>query len=421
MLEDTLFSYSELKKPRIYTVYEITKNIQSIIENNFPFTIGVEGEISNLRLPATGHMHFTLKDSFSQLKVVFFRENASRLKIKLEDGMKVVVWGRMKIYTGRGIYQLVGEKIEEQGIGILYTRYLQLKERLEKEGLFEEFRKKALPPYPRKIGIVTSPTGAAIKDMIKVITRRFPLVNIIVYPVKVQGEDAPDEIAEGIYELNRMGEVEVIIIGRGGGSVEDLWAFNEEKVARAIASSNIPVISAVGHERDYCISDFVADKRAPTPSAAGEIVVQEMEKIIKKLEEYLSRLIAKIDFEVESSHEKLNKLTHSLFLQHPSKILERDKEKFQDLRIRLFKSIKLTTQREKDKLLNWAGKLDALSPLKVLERGYSITFLLPSQKILRESKEANIGDKLKVQLWKGNLFCEITEKKENIPASLPKN
>ena len=274
MLEKDIFSLSPLlKKERIFTVYELTRNIQSLIENNFPVRIGVEGEISNLHSAPTGHIYFTLKDPFAQLRVVFFREAASRLKIQMEEGMKVVVWGRIKVYTGRGIYQLIGEEIEKQGIGILYTRYLQLKEKLEKEGLFEEARKKPLPLYPRNIGVVTSPTGAAIKDMIKVITRRFPRVHILIYPVRVQGEEAAEEIAQGIHTLNQMNEVEVIIVGRGGGSVEDLWAFNEEKVARAIAFSRIPVISAVGHERDYCISDFVADKRAPTPSAAGEMVV----------------------------------------------------------------------------------------------------------------------------------------------------
>ena len=413
MLEKNIFSFSPpLKKERIFTVYELTRNIQSLIENNFPVRIGVEGEISNLRSPTTGHIYFTLKDPFSQLRVVFFREQASRLRIQLKEGMKVVVWGKIRVYTERGVYQLIGEEIEKQGIGILYTRYLQLKEKLEKEGLFEEARKKPLPLYPRNIGVVTSPTGAAIKDMIKVITRRFPRVHILIYPVRVQGEEAAEEIAQGIYTLNQMNEVEVIIVGRGGGSVEDLWAFNEEKVARAIASSRIPVISAVGHERDYCISDFVADKRAPTPSAAGEMVVVEMKELVERLQDSLNRLNSRIYLELVNAQERLQKLTRALILQHPEKTLEREKEKFEDFHIRLFRGIETVTQTNKEKFISWAGKLEALSPLKVLERGYSITFLLPSLKILRESKEVEKGAEVKVKLWKGSLFCQVLKKED---------
>ena len=413
MLEKNIFSFSPpLKKERIFTVYELTRNIQSLIENNFPVRIGVEGEISNLRSPTTGHIYFTLKDPFSQLRVVFFREQASRLRIQLKEGMKVVVWGKIRVYTERGVYQLIGEEIEKQGIGILYTRYLQLKEKLEKEGLFEEARKKPLPLYPRNIGVVTSPTGAAIKDMIKVITRRFPRVHILIYPVRVQGEEAAEEIAQGIHTLNQMNEVEVIIVGRGGGSVEDLWAFNEEKVARAIASSRIPVISAVGHERDYCISDFVADKRAPTPSAAGEMVVVEMKELVERLQDSLNRLNSRIYLELVNAQERLQKLTRALILQHPEKTLEREKEKFEDFHIRLFRGIETVTQTNKEKFISWAGKLEALSPLKVLERGYSITFLLPYLKILRESKEVEKGAEVKVKLWKGSLFCQVLKKED---------
>ncbi len=414
MLEKNLFSLSPhpAKKERIFTVYELTRNIQSLIEGNFPLRIGVEGEISNLRAASTGHIYFTLKDPFAQLRAVFFREAASRLKIRMEEGMKVVVWGRLRVYTGRGIYQLIGEEIEKQGIGILYTRYLQLKEKLEKEGLFEEAMKKPLPPYPRTIGLVTSPTGAAVKDMIKVITRRFPRVHIIIYPVRVQGEEAAEEIAHGIQVLNQMKEAEVIIVGRGGGSVEDLWAFNEETVARAIATSRIPIISAVGHEQDYCISDFVADKRAPTPSAAGEMVVVEMEKLVERLEDSLNRLNSRMFLELINMQEKLQKLTRALLLQHPRKTLEREKEKLAELHLHLFRRMQTITRNSQEKLASWAGKLEALSPLKVLERGYSITFLLPSGKILRESREVKKGAEVKVKLWKGNLFCQVLKKED---------
>lgn len=397
---------------RVYTVWEVVRKIKNLIENGMPPYLGVEGEISNFRKPSSGHIYFTLKDPFAQIKVVIFRENVPRILLK--DGMKVVVWGRIRIYEERGELELIGEKIEEQkGLGILYEKFLKLKKKLEKEGLFAPERKKPIPPYPRKIGIITSPTGAAIRDMIKIIHRRFPNVEILIYPVKVQGEEAPYEIVEGLQILNRLNEVEVIILGRGGGSLEDLWAFNEEIVARAIASSKIPVISAVGHETDYCISDFVADLRAPTPSAAAEVVVKEMEKILSALNDYQERLEKRILQEWRRSAEKLLYLKKSLLIFHPFKELERKRENLHNLREKLFGIMEILVSNKREETRRWGEKLNALSPLKVLERGYSITFLLPERKILRSSEETKMGDQVEVKLWKGKILCRVEEKDES--------
>ncbi|MCD6522075.1 exodeoxyribonuclease VII large subunit [Candidatus Calescamantes bacterium] len=406
-----LFSLVKTHK-RVYTVWEVVRKIKNLIENGMPPYLGVEGEISNLRKPSSGHIYFTLKDPFAQIKVVIFRENVPGTLLK--DGMKVVVWGRIRIYEERGELELIGEKVQEQkGLGILYEEFLKLKKKLEKEGLFAPERKKPIPPYPRKIGIITSPTGAAIRDMIKIIHRRFPNVEILIYPVKVQGEEAPHEIVEGLQILNRLNEVEVIILGRGGGSLEDLWAFNEEIVARAIASSKIPVISAVGHETDYCISDFVADLRAPTPSAAAELVVKEMEKILSALYDYRERLEKRILQEWRRSAEKLLYLKKALLIFHPFKELERKRENLCDLTEKLFGIMENLVSNKREETRRWGEKLNALSPLKVLERGYSITFLLPERKILRSSEETEMGDRVEVKLWKGKIFCRVEEKDES--------
>src|SRR4030067_3150139 len=257
----------------ILTVSELTQEIKDILEDKFP-DVWVEGEISNLRIPPSGHIYFTLKDDFSQIRVVLFKNQARSLRFSPEDGLHVICRGRGSLYEKRGEYQLILEEMEPKGIGALQLAFLQVKERLEKEGFFDPARKRQIPMVPQTIGIVTSPTGAVIRDMLQIIDRRFENVHILLYPVRVQGEGASLEIARAIEYFNDRMNVDVIIVGRGGGSLEDLWAFNEEGVARAIYHSRIPIISAVGHETDYTISDFVADLRAPTPSAAAALGVK---------------------------------------------------------------------------------------------------------------------------------------------------
>jgi len=267
----------------IYTVTELTRGIRSLLEANFG-RVWVCGEVSNLKRHSSGHVYFTLKDDQSQLSIVFFKSDAARLRFKLEDGLQLNIEGRITVYERRGNYQLIASTAEPVGYGALQLAFEQLKKRLGEEGLFDEERKKPLPRFPQRIGVVTSPTGAAIRDILNVIERRFSTVEVILYPSLVQGEGAAEQISAGIGTLDREGKVDVIIAGRGGGSLEDLWAFNEEVVACAIFECKTPVVSAVGHEIDFTIADFVADLRAPTPSAAAELVVQERETIKHRLE-----------------------------------------------------------------------------------------------------------------------------------------
>ncbi len=275
--------------PSLLTVSALTRQIRSTLEQNFP-SLWVEGEISNLRSPSSGHRYFTLKDQSSQIRAVLFRSQVERLKFVLQDGLEVFVLGRVSVYEPRGDYQLLLEALEPKGIGALQLAFLQLKAKLEAEGLFEPARKKSLPQYPQRIGLVTSPVGAAIHDLLTIMRRRWPFAQVLIAPVAVQGDEAVGQIVGAIQALNELGELDVLIIGRGGGSLEDLWAFNEESVVRAIASSRIPVVSAVGHETDVTLTDLAADCRAPTPSAAAELVVPDCFTVRHHLGHYQVRL-----------------------------------------------------------------------------------------------------------------------------------
>src|SRR3989441_1837634 len=274
----------------VLTVSELTSQLRAVVEERFP-AVWVEGEISNFRLYGSGHAYFTLKDEGAQLRAVLFRNRARRLRFEPCDGQHVLAFGSLEIYAQRGEYQFVVELLEPKGLGALQRAFEQLKARLGAEGLFDTARKRELPRFPRKIGIVTSPSGAALRDMLRVIGRRFGELHIVIAPCRVQGEGAAAEIAQGLRELNGLGDVDVIIVGRGGGSLEDLWAFNEEVVARAIAASKVPVVSAVGHEVDFTIADFVADLRAPTPSNAGDLVVSEKQAVVDALAQLRARLV----------------------------------------------------------------------------------------------------------------------------------
>ncbi|RMD96216.1 MAG: exodeoxyribonuclease VII large subunit, partial [Calditrichaeota bacterium] len=287
-MEQLSFDYL-LTEEKYYTVSELTREIKILLETRIP-EVWVEGEISNFTHHSSGHMYFLLKDEHAQISCVMWRSRNNTLFFTPQDGMKIIVRGRITVYEKRGNYQLEVLQLHPAGVGELQLAFEQLKNRLRKEGLFDPAHKKPIPPYPERIGIVTSPTGAAIRDMIHILQRRFPPVEIILNPVRVQGEGAAVEIAQAIDQFNRYGQVDVLIVGRGGGSLEDLWAFNEEIVARAIFRSQIPVISAVGHEVDFSISDFVADLRAPTPSAAAELVVRNREEILAHLQKDLQKM-----------------------------------------------------------------------------------------------------------------------------------
>jgi exodeoxyribonuclease VII large subunit len=431
------------------TVSELTREIKDLLEGQFP-DVWVEGEISNLRIPPSGHIYFTLKDDFSQIRGVIFKSQARTFRFSPEDGLRVICRGRVSLYERRGEYQLIVEVMEPKGLGALQFAFLQLRERLEKEGLFESEHKRAIPLLPQKIGIVTSPTGAVIRDMIHVIERRFENVHIYLYPVRVQGEEASQEIAEGINYFNEAGEVDVIIVGRGGGSLEDLWPFNEEGVARAIFQSRIPIISAVGHETDYTIADFVADLRAPTPSAAAELVVpnrRELEselshlrvrlenQVLKTLQEnrthlsYLAkrlgdprkvieayllradelenRLQTLMSWVVKRKSETCLHRTQRLFLKNPLQRIEHMRSEVGQFMRQAEQRVLHGLELRRQTLRGVMGKLDALSPLAILQRGYSITRKLPSLRILREATEVRSGEKVEVRLFRGVLICDV--------------
>ena len=391
---------------KFFTVSEITRGIRTSLEHKFS-NIDVLGEISNVRKPSSGHIYLTLKDKNSQLQAVVFRNSASRIKFELKDGMEVVSFGSVTVYEPRGQYQLIINKIEPKGIGALQLAFQQLKEKLEKEGLFDSAHKKPLPFIPQKIGIVTSPTGAAIKDILNIIDRRLANVEILIYPVKVQGEGAALEIAEAITGLNSDSDIDVIIAGRGGGSMEDLWAFNEEVVARSIYSSRIPIISAVGHEIDITIADLVADKRALTPSEAGELVVPRKDLLIEKIEKFKARLLQSLTGKLRLSKEKLVRIANSYAMKQPFDRLNRWQQRLDEFAQRLNLNITHALNTEREKLSGIAGKLESLSPLNVLKRGYAITTRLENSKPLRNIIDLSKGDKIKTNLSKGSIISEI--------------
>jgi exodeoxyribonuclease VII large subunit len=438
----------------ILTVSELTREIRDILEDRFP-DVWIEGEISNLRIPPSGHIYFTLKDDFSQIRSVLFKMQARTLRFVPEDGLYIIGRGRVSLYEKRGDYQLILESIEPKGMGALQLAFLQLKEKLEREGLFDPALKKPIPMIPQKIGIVTSPTGAVIQDMLHILERRFRNLHILLYPVRVQGEGASSEIAEAIHDFNRFTDVDVMIVGRGGGSLEDLWAFNEEVVARAIDRSKIPIISAVGHETDYTIADFVADLRAPTPSAAAELVVRdkrEMKNLLhylggrlenqtlqmlqeyrthlsnlkkifkepgKRVEEYFLRLDDFVNrlrlltlWTLERKEEKCLHLSEGLLLRNPIQRAKTLRSSILEVRRRLEQNVKYSIEIQRQKVGGTLGKLDSLSPLSILKRGYSITRKLPSLQILKDASRVKGGDKVEVRLDKGVLLCGVEKTEE---------
>ncbi|MBU0895551.1 MAG: exodeoxyribonuclease VII large subunit [Candidatus Omnitrophica bacterium] len=399
---------SETKEKQIYTVTELTKYIRQIVENSFP-NIWVEGEISNFILHSSGHMYFSLKDAGSVVQCAMFKRSNEKLKFRPKDGMKAICFGKISVYEPRGSYQLIVEEIEPKGVGALQLQFQQLKERLQKEGLFDPAHKVPIPQLPTRIGIVTSPTGAAIRDILNIALRRFSNVEIIIYPVRVQGEGSKDEIASAIRDFNTLNNIDVMIVGRGGGSLEDLWAFNEEVVARAIYDSGIPVISAVGHEIDYTIADFVADLRAPTPSAAAELVIPRKEDLVNSINTNTVRLRNALLNSLGAMAQRLAKLSQSYALKQPLKMVEKYEQMIDDLRkdmaIRIDHLVRL--HGENYNLLD--QKLAVLSPLSILSRGYSVSSRLPEKKIIKDTGDIKVGDRIETRLGKGTFISKIEE------------
>lgn len=394
---------------KVFTVSQLTSQIKEILEGTF-VGIWVEGEISNLRQPSSGHMYFTLKDEVTQISAVMFRSLNRDLRFSPKDGLAVIVYGRVSVYERRGEYQITLEYMEPKGIGALQLAYEQLKERLAQEGLFDPAHKKPIPLLPQRVGVITSATGAAVRDILHVIHRRFANLEVILYPVQVQGETAAGEIAKAIEEMNQWGKIEVLIVGRGGGSIEDLWAFNEEKVARAIFASRIPIISAVGHETDYTIADFVADARAPTPSAAAEIVVTSKDQLCQRMDELIGRMLSSMQLRLQRFATSLSHLKGRLQAVTPQGMLKLQRQRLVSLADRLERGSFAILQMKRESLQRAVGKLGALSPLAVLERGFALCMKLPSLQILRDAQEVAIGDDVLVRLCQGKILCQVKER-----------
>ena len=392
------------------TVSQVNEYIKYLIEEEVMLQdIYVSGEVSNFKKHSSGHYYFTLKDKSSEIKAIMFRSYAQKVKFKIENGLKVVVHARISVFEQAGIYQLYVNSIEPEGIGSLNLAYEQLKEKLFKEGLFDDKYKKPLPKFPLKIGVITSPTGAAIKDIINVATRRFPLASIILYPSLVQGEDAPNELISGIDYFNITNSVDVIIIGRGGGSIEDLWAFNDETLARTIFGSKIPVISGVGHEIDFTICDFVADVRAATPSAAAELATPNLEESISKINSFKSRSISVLQAKIIESKSRLNSICSMKVLKKPETILEIPKIKIENIKSDLVNSIKNRISSTKSTFTNTVSKINALNPLSVLTRGFSVVSN-SSGAVVKSIKQVSINSEINIKLSDGAIKASVISK-----------
>ncbi|MEJ5359724.1 MAG: exodeoxyribonuclease VII large subunit [Desulfobacterales bacterium] len=441
----------ENQRRSILSVSELTRRIRQILEEKFPF-VWITGEISNFRRPSSGHCYFTLKDDAAQIAAVLFRQQGRHLRFELEDGLSIIGLGRVSVYEPRGSYQIILEYVEPAGLGALQMAFEQLKKKLAAEGLFDPGRKRPIPFLPAKIAIITSLTGAVIHDILNITARRYPGVPIQILPVRVQGDEAAREIAQAIEIANARGEAEIILLARGGGSLEDLWPFNTETVARAIASSRIPVVSAVGHETDYTIADFVADLRAPTPSAAAELLVPDRIELLQKLQVLqlrlrrgllqmlerhrrtildFRRLLAWPRRRTQQSWMRLDELTQRLqraaqqpirlkrlrlfslqqrlTLQHPQRIIKEYKNKVKDVSSNLLLFNKIYINKKSDGLRLLVTMLHAANPLAILRRGYSVTRSLPERRVISDATQVAPRERVEVVLSSGNLVCEIQE------------
>ncbi len=434
----------------IYSVTQLNRAVKGLIESQFPL-IWIEGEISNLARPGSGHIYFSLKDSQSQVRCAMFRGKNSLLRFRPENGMQVLIFARVSLYEGRGEFQLIAERMEPSGEGALQLAFEQLKTRLGQEGLFDAERKRDLPEYPSRVGVVTSPSGAAIKDILSVLKRRFPLVEVIIYPTLVQGEGAAENIARMITLANTRAECDLLLVSRGGGSLEDLWSFNEECVARAIDASELPVVSGVGHEIDFTIADFVADVRAPTPSAAAELISpnqtelnqtfasyeawfkEQMQRVIQHATQnvtWLEKRLVSPQQRVETLSQRADEITarlnnamRSLLFQQKAALSDQTsrlramtplnqivfkRQTTTDLSRRLQRVVEAKLQGEQARFNHAARALNAVSPLATLERGYAIV-QTQQKTLVRRADEVKIGDLVHTRLSDGTLLCEVKE------------
>ncbi len=392
---------------KIFTVSELVYDAKTSLESMYP-QVWVQGEISNLNLHSSGHCYFSLKDAGAQLSAVMFRDDARRLRFTPENGLQVILNGRLTVYPPQGRFQMVASGMEPQGKGSLQLAFEQLKTKLEKEGLFAAERKRPIPTLPQWIGIITSADGAALHDMLTILDRRFANVRLLICPTKVQGEGAARDIADSISRLNEnYPELDVLLVGRGGGSLEDLWAFNEEAVARAIAASKIPVISCVGHETDFTIADFVADLRAPTPSAAAELVIQAKSELLDQLDALFSRLKGFITYRLNEWEQRLGHALSSPMLKRPTALIEEYLQAVDALRERLVQIAERRLEGWTKDFALLSEKLNILSPLATLSRGYAIAWKLPEKKILTDVSSLKPQDQIEVQLREGKVYAQV--------------
>jgi len=422
--------YDRAMQREVYTPSELNREVRMHLEAGFP-RLWVEGEISNLSRPASGHLYFSLKDEKAQIRCALFRGDARGLAFRPENGMLVQARGRLSLYEPRGDYQLIADTLEEAGEGRLRAAFEALKNKLEAEGLFEAAHKRALPAYPARIGVITSPSGAVIRDIVNVLQRRWPLAAVRLYPVPVQGESAPPAIVAALQAANRHAWAEVLILGRGGGSLEDLWAFNDEAVARAVFASAIPVVSAVGHETDFSISDFVADLRAPTPSAAAELVAPQQAALARAFDNALQQLQRRWQDTQHRRAQQLDHLAHRLTQQHPGRNLERGLGQLHTLRTRLSRGLtRLLAEREartadlasrfhaatarllperQRRLAALARTLQAVSPLPTLARGYAVVMDAETGRAVTSWRQLTPGQRTVTQLADGQVVAKVEE------------
>ncbi len=395
------------------TVTELNNFIKNLFDTSrFLSSVTVKGEISNFTYHRSGHLYFSLKDGDSQIKAVMFRSSATKLKFMPESGMMVIAHGSVSVYQRDGVYQMYITSMQPDGIGALYLAYEQLKEKLNTEGLFEEAYKKLLPAMPERVGVITSPTGAAVRDIINVIGRRFPLAKIYLFPALVQGEGAEEDLIRGIDYLDNSRLVDVIIIGRGGGSIEDLWAFNSERLARRIFDSKTPVISAVGHETDFTICDFVSDMRAPTPSAAAELAVPDIRELYMRLDSYSGRCVSSLERKLEISEEKLLSIKCKLFDDKLKNYISNLKDSISNLSARATVAIALGVNKEEQRFTVLTEKLSAMNPLSILKRGYSVS--TKSDGSLISARNIKAGDQISITVFDGKIEAEVKDIEEEI-------
>lgn len=392
---------------KIFTVAEITRDIKELLETSFP-TLWIQGEISNFRRQSSGHLYFTLKDEYAQISCVMWRGRSYGLFFTPQDGMKVVAQGDIRVYERGGHYQLDIIQLQPAGVGELQLSFERLKRRLKDEGLFDEAFKKPIPKFPEAIGIVTSPTGAAIRDLASVIGRRFPAVRLVLYPAAVQGEGAAEEIARGIEAFNRYRKVDVLVVGRGGGSLEDLWPFNEERVARAIFASGIPIISAVGHEIDFTIADFVADRRAPTPSAAGEMVVRDREDLLRIIEGLEKSIRLRIEQAIASKRERIMAIERGYALRRPLDLCQNSWQRLDELSRAIKLSLTHLLNLKGQRVAHLKEKLSALNPEALLKKGFSLCYKWPENLLVNTSNLLGVNDQIRVKFYKGEIRGEVT-------------